>query len=87
GRWSATALYNVVGRRIAEAGVLPQPDTYEEARHLVDVSLQFPVFGTMSGKLDGKNLLDAPYRLVQGDVLRERYKTGRIFSLGFTWKP
>ncbi|HWA56080.1 MAG TPA: TonB-dependent receptor [Gemmatimonadales bacterium] len=87
GRWSATALYNVVGRRIAEAGVDPLPDTYEEARHLVDVSLQFPVFGTMSGKFDAKNLLDAPYRLVQGDVLRERYKSGRVFALGFTWKP
>jgi outer membrane receptor protein involved in Fe transport len=87
GRWSATALYNVVGRRIAEAGVDPQPDSYEEARHLVDVSLQFPVFGSMSGKFDGKNLLDAPYRLAQGDILRERYKTGRVFSVGFTWKP
>lgn len=87
GLWSATALYNVVGRRIAEAGVQPLPDTYEEARHLVDVSLQFPVFGTLNGRLDGKNLLDAPYRLVQGDVIRERYKTGRIFALGFSWKP
>jgi hypothetical protein len=87
GRWSATALYNVVGRRIAEAGVLPQPDTYEEPRHLVDLSFQFPVFGSMTGKLDGKNLLDAPYRLAQGEVLRERYKTGRIVALGFTWKP
>lgn len=87
GRWSATALYNVVGRRIAEAGTEPLPDTYEEARHLVDVSLQFPVFREMTGRFDGKNLLDAPYRLVQGDVIRERYKTGRVFSVGFTWKP
>jgi TonB-dependent receptor len=87
GSWSATALYNVVGRRIAEAGVDPQPDAYEEARHLVDVSLRFPVFATLSGKLDGKNLLDAPYRMVQGSVVRQRYKTGRSFSLGFTWKP
>lgn len=87
GRWSATALYNVVGRRIAEAGVDPLPDTYEEARHLVDVSLQFPLLGSVTGKFDGKNLLDAPYRMTQGSVLRERYKTGRVFSLGFTWKP
>jgi TonB-dependent receptor len=87
GRWSATALYNVVGRRIAEAGAGQLPDTYEEARHLVDLSVQFPVFASLSGRLDGKNLLDAPYRVLQGDVLRERYKTGRILSAGFTWRP
>ena len=40
---SATALYNVVGPRIVEAGALPFPDAYEQARHVVDFSLQVPV--------------------------------------------
>ena len=36
-------------------------------------------------KLDGKNLLDSPYRMIQGDVLRSRYTTGRLFEFAFTW--
>jgi outer membrane receptor protein involved in Fe transport len=86
GRWSATALYNVAGPRLVEAGISPLPDTYEQARHLVDFSLQFPVTSGLSGKLDAKNLLDEPVQYLQGPVQRLRYKTGRIFSLGFKWE-
>lgn len=87
GRWNATVLYNVAGRRIAEAGVSGLPDAYEEARHLVDASLQFPVLSQMSVKLDGKNLLDSPFRLTQGEVRRHAYHLGRVFALGLTWRP
>jgi outer membrane receptor protein involved in Fe transport len=87
GSWNATVLYNVAGRRIAEAGVSGLPDAYEEARHLVDASLQFPVISQMSVRLDGRNLLDSPYRLTQGDVARHGYHLGRVFSLGLTWRP
>jgi TonB-dependent receptor len=87
GGYTATALYNVVGPRIIEAGALPFPDTYEQARHLVDFSMQVPVFGRASLKLDAKNLLDAPYRVVQGGVMRARYKAGRVVALGATWEP
>jgi outer membrane receptor protein involved in Fe transport len=85
GRWNATALYNVAGRRISEAGFVPYDDRYEEARHLVDVSVQFPIFSAMSVKLDGKNLFDSPVRFTQGDILRLRYKSGRVLSAGFRW--
>jgi outer membrane receptor protein involved in Fe transport len=54
---------------------------------VVDASLQLPVFSQLTLRLDGKNLLDAPYRMTQGDVLRARYKTGRIFGMGLTWRP
>ncbi len=87
GRWNATVLYNVSGRRILEAGAGGLPDSYEAARNLIDVSVQAPLFSTLSMKLDARNLLDAPYRLTQGDVLRERYTAGRVFSAGFTWRP
>lgn len=43
GRWSATALFNVVGRRISEAGQEPLPDTYESARKVLDAFVQAPV--------------------------------------------
>jgi outer membrane receptor protein involved in Fe transport len=87
GGFTATALYNVVGRRIIEAGALPFPDAYEQARHIVDFSMQVPVFQRTSLRFDAKNLLDAPYRVLQGDVLRARYKTGRVVSVGATWEP
>jgi outer membrane receptor protein involved in Fe transport len=86
GGLSATALYNVVGPRIVEAGALPFPDAYEQARHVVDLSIQFPVFGATSLKLDAKNLLDEPYEIVQGGVLRSRYRAGRVVALGASWQ-
>jgi outer membrane receptor protein involved in Fe transport len=86
-RMNATLLYNVVGKRIAEAGVAPLPDTYEQARHVLDASLELPLFHETSVKLDARNLLDSPYKLTQGDVTRVRYRTGRVFSAAFTWTP
>jgi outer membrane receptor protein involved in Fe transport len=84
---NATALYNVVGPRILEAGARPFPDAYEQARHVVDLSVLVPVFGNTSIRLDGKNLLDSPYRVHQGGVTRLRYKAGRVFSFGASWSP
>ena len=63
-------LYNVVGARIVEAGAIPFPDAYEQARNLLDFSLQVPVFQSASLKLDAKNLLDDPVHVVQGGVTR-----------------
>jgi outer membrane receptor protein involved in Fe transport len=85
GAWNATVLYNVVGKRIAEAGGTPLPDTYELERHVIDFSLQAPFFAGATLKLDAKNLLDTPYRQRQGDVLRLRYRAGRSLGLAFRW--
>jgi outer membrane receptor protein involved in Fe transport len=87
GAFNATLLYNVVGRRIFAASLLPLPSVYEEARNVVDLSLRFPIRGGLAGKLDARNLLDAPYEITQGSVVREYYRAGRVFSLGLTWRP
>ena len=87
GAWNATLLYNVVGRRIFAASLLPLPSVYEEDRHVLDVSLRFPIRGGLAGKVDAKNLLDAPYEVTQGTVTRERWRAGRTVSLGVTWRP
>jgi outer membrane receptor for ferrienterochelin and colicin len=87
GEASATVLYNVVGRRIVSASEFPLPDNYEQPRHLLDVSARFPIIHSLKGKLDLKNLLDSPYEVVQGTVIRERFRTGRIVSVGFSWQP
>jgi outer membrane receptor protein involved in Fe transport len=87
GGFNATALYNVVGARILEAGARPFPDAYEQARHVVDLSVMVPVFASTSIRLDAKNVLDAPYRVHQGGITRLRYKAGRVFSFGASWNP
>jgi TonB-dependent receptor len=87
GGFSATGLYNVVGRRILEAGTGGLPDAYEEARHLIDAAVQVPLGRHLGVKLEAKNLLDSPYRLTQGDVLRQRWKLGRSFGFAFSWQP
>lgn len=86
GTWAATLLYNVAGKRILEAGSGGLPDAYEQPRHLLDASVQMPVTEALTLKLDGKNVLDAPYRLTQGDVLRTRYLSGRVFGFTVTWR-
>ena len=86
-RVSATLLYNVVAMRIVSAAVQPiSADTYEEPRHLLDFAMRFPLLRGMTGKLDLKNLLDSPYEELQGDVVRYRYRTGRSFTVGASWK-
>lgn len=87
--FSATALYNLVGRRVYSAGEREGAlvDTYELPRHVLDFSLRVPLWSAIDLKVDAKNILDAEYRREQGPVVRESYRTGRTFTLGFTWKP
>jgi hypothetical protein len=84
---SATLLYNVVGERIVNAAEAPLPDVKERPRHVLDFSVRAPLSGAVSVRLDARNLLDAPFQQFQGPALRERFRTGRIVQLGFTWRP
>src|SRR5690606_34448769 len=63
------------------------PDVYEERRDVLDLSFRTTLPGGLGVKIDAKNLLDAPYELTQGDVLRESYRSGRSFAIGLTWQP
>lgn len=84
---AATILYHVNGKRIHAAGIFPLPDTYELPRPELDASVQISVSAKLRLKLDGKNLLDSPYQLLQGWVTRQSYRSGRSFSLGASWFP
>lgn len=86
GNASATLLFNRVGERITEAGELPLPDVIERSRNVLDLSLRFPLLAGVSARVDAKNLLDAPYEIRQGGVIRERYTAGRVLTMGFSWK-
>ncbi|MFN8665663.1 MAG: TonB-dependent receptor [Gemmatimonadaceae bacterium] len=87
GATSATLLFNRVGERIDAAGDQPLPDVKDLARNVLDLSLRFPIVGSLSGKFDARNLLDAPYQTVQGTVVREYWRTGRTIQLGFQFRP
>jgi outer membrane receptor protein involved in Fe transport len=87
GALSGTVLYNTVGPRIIDAGVVPLPDTKELPRQVVDFSLRFPILRGVAGRFDARNLLDAQYRIEQGPVTRESYFVGRTFSVGLNWQP
>jgi TonB-dependent receptor len=86
GSTNATILYNVVGERITAAGVVPLPNIVEMPRHLVDLSLRVPVRGNLSARVDARNLLDARSRFMQGNLEREGWNSGRVFSMGLSWR-
>lgn len=86
GSTNATLLYNVVGERITAAGVVPLPNIVEKPRHLIDLSLRIPVAGSLSARVDARNLLDARTRFMQGNLEREGFNSGRSFSMGLSWR-
>jgi hypothetical protein len=85
---SATVLYNIVGERIINARPSGQnvQDMMEMPRPGLDMSLRFPLLDAVAGKLDLKNLLDSPYEVRQGDLLRVHYRSGRSISFGMSWQ-
>jgi TonB-dependent receptor len=83
---SATLLFNQVGERIVDAGILPLPDVVEQSRSALDFSLRYPLLENVSLKFDAKNLLDSPFEIRQGSAVREAYRTGRGFSFGVNWR-
>jgi TonB-dependent receptor len=87
GNTSATLLFNRVGERIEAAGDQPLPDVIQTPRNVLDFSLRFPIAGAVSGRLDAKNLLDAPFETVQGTVTRDYWKVGRVVQVGLLFRP
>ena len=87
GRGSATILFNRTGDRIDAAGDLPLPDVLQIARNVMDLSVRFPVIGPLQGRFDARNLLDEPFKSVQGTVTRESWTIGRTFQLGLVFRP
>jgi len=87
GTTSATLLFNRTGERIDAAGDQPLPDVIEQSRTALDFSLRFPIYASLSGRFDARNLTDDPFKTVQGSVIRESFRTGRGFQLGLVWRP
>jgi outer membrane receptor protein involved in Fe transport len=85
-RTSATVLYNRVGPRIREAGVQPLPNSIDEPRDVLDFSFRVPVRAGIVARFDARNLLDSPFLTTQGDVIRERWRSGRTYQFGLSWR-
>lgn len=79
---SATLLFNMVGERIVEVGVLGAPDKKEQPRPDLDLVLQWRMFDLLDFKAEFGNLLDSEFEVRQGDEVTQRYSRGREFSLG-----
>lgn len=87
GATSATLLFNRVGDRIDAAGDRPLPDVVEQARNVLDFSLRFGLTETLGIRADAKNILDSPFRVMQGTAVRELYRSGRVIQVGFQIRP
>ncbi len=82
----ATLLYNVAGPRIVEVGVAGAPDVFEAPRHQLDLVGQIGLGHGLALKLKAKNLLDLEIERTQGAGVTQRYRAGRSFSVGLSWK-
>jgi TonB-dependent receptor len=84
---TATVLFNRVGERITAAGSIPLPDVVERSRNVLDLSFRRSLTPAVSLRFDLKNVLDAPYDVVQGTVTREFYRSGRTITAGCQLRP
>jgi len=81
-RLDMTLLYNFVGERISEVGVLGAPDKIEQDRGELDFVLRWRWSDRAALKLNFGNLLDADFEIRQGPEITQRYRTGRTLGIG-----
>lgn len=86
GASTATILFNRVGERITAAGGSPLPDVIEQPRNVLDLSVRHAITSGVTIRGDFKNILDAPYEVLQGTVTREFYRTGRTLHFGLLFR-
>lgn len=81
----ATLLYNYVGERITEVGVLGAPDKKEQPTGILDFVFRWKLDDHWSFKTKLGNLLDAEFEIKQGPETTQRYSNGRTASIGITY--
>ena len=81
----ATVLYNFVGERIVEVGVLGAPDKKEQGTGELDFVFRWRLSDHLSFKAKFGNLLDTDFRIKQGPETTQQYKNGRTMSLGLRY--
>ena len=81
----ATLLFNQVGERITEVGVLGAPDKYEQPTGILDFVFRWRLNDHWRFKAKFGNLLDSRFEIRQGPETTQRYSNGRTASLGLTY--
>ncbi len=77
---------HVFGKRIAQVGARPLPDVYEMPHPALDLMIQQPLKHNLNLKASLQNVLNPEIRFEQDGHPTEKYKTGRVFSLGISFK-
>ena len=77
-----TVLYNEVGRRLDQAGIINRPDIYQESVAYLNLVWRYRFAENWELKFEGENLLDPDVEFVQGGKIERSYSEGRDFSLG-----
>ncbi len=80
-----TLLYNEFGERITQAGVLGQPDIYEQPFPQLDFVYKLRFREDWQFTLKLRNILDPKVEFTQGDEVTREFKRGSEVSLGLQW--
>jgi TonB-dependent receptor len=80
-----TLLYNFVGERIAEVGVIGLPDKVEQGQGSLDFVLRWQINDQLSLGAKAGNLLDEKFQVKQGAETTQLYKNGRTFGLSVSY--
>lgn len=88
--FGARLLYNVSGRRIVEVGARGMPDSYEQSRHVVDLTLSQKVGKNIDIRLTATNLLGSKHVITLGSkhddgLVQRSYREPRVISLAGTY--
>ena len=87
GKWQATALHNVAGRRISQVGVLGLKDVFEEPLHQVDLTARYQFAPEWNVAFKLKNILDQAVEFTQDGQLTRRYSPGIEAGFSIEWVP
>jgi hypothetical protein len=89
GRYSASLIYNKVGEKISRVGFANLGDIIELPRDQVDVTASAKLVKHLAFKLAVKDLLNQDQKFIQrtttGDKTAERWKIGRLISMGLAY--
>ncbi len=86
---AAGLYYNIFGERLSEVSLGGTPNLYEQPRGTLDLTASQRVWGNITLKAAGKNLLDSSVRKVHHfkgrDYVSREHRLGRTFTLGLTY--
>jgi len=80
-----TLLYNEFGERITQAGVLGQPDIYEQPFPQLDFVYKLRFREDWQFTLKLRNILNPRVEFTQGEEITREFELGRELSLGLQW--